>query len=188
MKDFNKKYDSLAEAAKEILDENRYKNMSVDEVGYWRLRELIDTLSKQADTLKTTYKSNKRISKTQYKNMSVDEKAYWRLRELIDTLSDTLKTGSKSNKTQREEVNFNRDTMDVVYENQYRNMSVDDVTRAVDALSNVLRKGSNLNKHINKTRGGPGVNFDRDFKELKDAMDEVYEKWEDLVWRASQDD
>ena len=77
---------------------------------------------------------------------------------------------------------------EILDENQYRNMSVDDVTRAVDALSNVLRKGSNLNKHINKTRGGPGVNFDRDFKELKDAMDEVYEKWEDLVWRASQDD
>ena len=75
----------------------------------------------------------------------------------------------------------------ILDENQYRNMSVDDVTRAVDALSNVLRKGSNLNKHINKTHGGPGVNFDRDFKELKDAMDEVYEMWEDLVQRASQD-
>jgi len=141
MQDFNKKHDSLAETAKEILDENRYKDMSVD------------------------------------------EKAYWQVVKLIDTLKDTLKKESKSNKTRQEGVNFDRDFKEILDENQYRNMSVDDVTRAVDALSNVLRKGSNLNKYMNKTRGGPGVNFDRDFKELKDAMDIVYEKWEDLVWQ-----
>jgi hypothetical protein len=67
-------------------------------------------------------------------------------------------------------------------------MSVDDVTRAVDALSNVLRKGSNLNKHINKTRGGPGLNYDGDFEEIQVVMGELLNKWEDLIWRASHDD
>jgi len=79
------------EASKEILDEKLDKNMSVDEKAYWRVRELIDTLSKKADTLKKAFKSNKRIPNRLSKDMSVDEKAYWRVVDLIDTLSDTLK-------------------------------------------------------------------------------------------------
>ena len=73
---------------------------------------------------------------------------------------------------------------EILDENFYRNMSVDDVTRAVDALSNVLRKGSYLNKELNKRLGG---NYDRDFKEMKDALDEVYEKWEDLLSAGAAD-
>ena len=75
----------------EELDEKLDKNMSVDEKAYWRVRELIDTLSKKADTLKKAFKSNKRIPNRLSKDMSVDEKAYWRVVDLIDTLSDTLK-------------------------------------------------------------------------------------------------
>jgi hypothetical protein len=73
---------------------------------------------------------------------------------------------------------------EILDENFYRTMSVDDVTRAVDALSNVLRKGSNLNKELNKRLGG---NYDRDFKEMKDALDEVYDKWEDLLSAGAAD-
>jgi hypothetical protein len=76
----------------EELDEKLDKNMSVDEKAYWRVRELIDTLSKKADTLKKVFKkSNKRIPNRLSKDMSVDEVAYWRVVDLIDTLSDTLK-------------------------------------------------------------------------------------------------
>jgi len=78
----------VTEAGKEILDEKLDKNMSIDE----SVRELIDTLSKKADTLKKAFKkSNKRIPNRLSKDMSVDEKAYWRVVDLIDTLSDTLK-------------------------------------------------------------------------------------------------
>ena len=68
------------------------------------------------------------------------------------------------------------------------NMSVDEVTRVIDDLSKVLRKGSKLNNHINITRGGPGANYDRDFEEIQVAMGELLNKWEDLIWRASHDD
>ena len=76
----------------EELDESQYKDMSVDEKAYWSIRQLIDTFSVKAFTLKKALKINKRsVSKSQYKDMSVDEKAYWRVVELIDGLKDTLK-------------------------------------------------------------------------------------------------
>ncbi len=50
-------------------------------------------------------------------------------------------------------------------------------SRFVAELSASLTKGSKLNKEVNKTLGG---NYDRDFKEMQDSMDDIYDAWQDI--------
>jgi hypothetical protein len=58
-----------------------------------------------------------------------------------------------------------------------KSMIINRAVRIVDELETMLKKGSRLNKEVNKTLGG---NYDRDFKEMQDSMDDIYDTWKDI--------
>ena len=58
-----------------------------------------------------------------------------------------------------------------------KSMIINRASNIVNELEVSLQKGSRLNKEINKTLGG---NYDRDFKEMQDSMDDIFDAWNDI--------
>lgn len=58
-----------------------------------------------------------------------------------------------------------------------KSMIINRASIIVNELEVSLQKGSRLNKEINKTLGG---NYDRNFKEMQDSMDDIFDAWNDI--------
>ena len=65
-----------------------------------------------------------------------------------------------------------------------RSMDINRTSRFIDELAVSLKRGSKLNKEVNKTPGGSNprgtLNYDRDFKTMQDAMDIIFDTWQSI--------
>jgi len=189
MNSYDKSYDSLAKAAKEILEGNTseddkglYPELPEDvEITEARLGPRADRSSARVSqsleflsfALRKGSELNKEINKTTGDNY---DREFKDMKDSLDKVFDAFEDMQYQIRMNEENTSEGEE-LDEESLTEARSMDFNRTSQMLESLSSMLRKGSNLNKEVNKILGG---NKNRDFKEMKDSLDVIYDIFQDI--------